>query len=233
MRVAIMQPYFLPYLGYWQLLHAVDKFVIYDNIEFSKRGWFHRNQILMNNEAKLFSLPIKKDSDFLDVRERYIADDGLKQLRKIVGQIKSAYSKAPHFKEVIPIIEQLFLYDEKNLFKYILNAIKSIKKEIKIDTEIIVSSEVEIDHSLKGENKVLAICKQLNASSYLNAIGGLELYDRNRFAEEDIPISFIKMDEIIYDQKSSSFVPYLSIIDVLMHNNKEEISKMLDKYSML
>ena len=228
-----MQPYFLPYLGYWQLLHAVDKFVIYDNIEFSKRGWFHRNQILMNNEAKLFSLPIKKDSDFLDVRERYIADDGLKQLRKIVGQIKSAYSKAPHFKEVIPIIEQLFLYDEKNLFKYILNAIKSIKKEIKIDTEIIVSSEVEIDHSLKGENKVLAICKQLNASSYLNAIGGLELYDRNRFAEEDIPISFIKMDEIIYDQKSSSFVPYLSIIDVLMHNNKEEISKMLDKYSML
>ena len=105
MKIGIMQPYFFPYIGYWQLINAVDKFVIYDNIQFTKRGWIRRNRILMNGEDKMISLPIKKDSDYLDVNKRYLSDTFNKDKSKIISQIKTAYSKAPEFDKVFPLIE--------------------------------------------------------------------------------------------------------------------------------
>ena len=119
MKLAIMQPYFFPYIGYFQLINSVDKFVLYDNIQFSKSGWFNRNRILVNGEDRLFSLPIKKDSDYLHVKQRYLAEYAIKHCRKIINQMKNSYGKALYFNQVFPLIEQAFFYNETNLFQYI------------------------------------------------------------------------------------------------------------------
>lgn len=196
MIIGIMQPYFMPYIGYWQLMNAVDKYVVYDNIEFTKKGWFNRNRILLNGKDFLFSIPIKNDSDYLHVNQRFVSETFDKQ--KLLSQIRNAYSKAPYFKTIFPIIESIIMLEEENLFKYIFNSIKAIHELLDIKSELIVSSSISIDHALKGKDKVLAICKNLNADSYYNAIGGNLLYNKNEFEQHNIELNFIKTRNIEY-----------------------------------
>lgn len=231
MIIGIMQPYFMPYIGYWQLMNAVDKYVVYDNIEFTKKGWFNRNRILLNGKDFLFSIPIKNDSDYLHVNQRFVSETFDKQ--KLLSQIRNAYSKAPYFKTIFPIIESIIMLEEENLFKYIFNSIKAIHELLDIKSELIVSSSISIDHALKGKDKVLAICKNLNADSYYNAIGGNLLYNKNEFEQHNIELNFIKTRNIEYKQYSNEFIPNLSIIDVLMFNSLEEIKKVLNEFDLI
>jgi hypothetical protein len=226
MKIAIMQPYFLPYIGYWQLINAV-----YDNIQYTKKGWFNRNRFLQNGEDVLFTIPLKKDSDYLDVKDRYISSDFSKD--KLINQLKGAYSKAPHSAQVLPIIEEILNYDNDNLFEYILNSIKRVCLYLDIETKIIISSEVSINHSLKAENKVIAICKAEDASTYINPIGGVELYDKEEFKSNEIDLKFLKSNNVEYQQFDHQFVPWLSIADVMMFNDKEEIKKFLESYELV
>jgi len=232
MTLAIMQPYFFPYIGYWQLINAVDTFVVYDNIQFSKKGWFHRNNILMNDKKTLFTIPLKKDSDSLDVVDRYLSDDSEKQVKKILAQIKNSYRKAPYFNEVYPLIEAIFFNQEKNLFNYIYYSIKMVCNYLEIGTTIVKSSTIDIDHNLKGQDKVIAINKNLNSTKYINPIGGIELYDAKSFAKENIELLFLKSELPEYKQFKNEFVSYLSIIDVMMFNSQDEIKSMLEKYKI-
>ena len=233
MTLAIMQPYFFPYIGYWQLINAVDTFVIYDNIQFSKNGWFHRNNILLNNKKTLFSIPLKKDSDYLDVKDRFLAETAKKQTKKIITQIENSYRKAPHFQKVFPIVKEIFLYENKNLFEYIYNSVIKLTDFLDIDTKIIISSTINIDHSLKSQTKVLALNKALGAVKYINPIGGTALYDYARFQQENIELKFLKSEIPEYKQFGDEFIPYLSIIDILMFNSKDEIKKMLNKFELV
>lgn len=233
MTIAIMQPYLFPYIGYWQLINAVDTFVVYDNIQFSKSGWFHRNNILLNGKKTLFSIPLKKDSDSLDVVDRFVSDEAQKQINKILGQIKNAYNKAPYFKEVFPFIKSIFLYDKKNLFRYIHNSIVEVCAYLDINTQIIISSTIEIDHGLKSQEKVIALNKAMDSTQYINPIGGTELYDTDVFQNENIHLNFLESEVPEYRQFKEEFVPYLSIIDILMFNSKEEVKEMLEKYKLL
>jgi hypothetical protein len=234
MTIAIMQPYLFPYIGYWQLISAVDKFVVYDNIQFSKKGWFHRNNILLNGKKTLFTIPLKKDSDYLDVAQRELSEVSEKQIKKILAQIENGYRKAPYFHEVFPLIQEIFEYEEKNLFAYIYNSIVKVKAYLEIDTQIIVSSTVDVDHhDLKAEEKVLAIIKALHADHYINAIGGQELYDKQRFSDAGIKLDFINTETIEYKQFDNAFVPNLSIIDILMFNAKDKVKEMLDSYQLI
>jgi len=230
MKLAIMQPYFLPYIGYFQLINAVDKYVIYDNIEYTKKGWINRNRILMNGTDFLISLPLKKDSDYKLVCERELSSDYNPQ--KMLGQIRSTYLKAPYFKEVYSLLENIFYHKENNLFKYILNSVNVVNNYLCINTEIVISSTININHQLKSEDKVLAICKSLGANSYYNAIGGKELYSKERFLSLGIDLKFLSSDDILYKQFDNTFVPWLSIVDVLMFNSKEEVSILLKKYTL-
>jgi len=230
MKLGIMQPYFLPYIGYFQLLNAVDKYVIYDNIEYSKKGWINRNRILMNGQDFLFTLPLKKDSDYKWVCEREISPSY--QPKKILEQIKSSYLKAPYFKEIDPLLASIFYHKETNLFAYIYNSVKTINHYLGINTEIIISSTLDIDHQLKSEDKLLAICKLMGARSYYNPIGGKEMYSKERFQSHGFELKFLASDLVPYQQYHHDFVPWLSIIDVLMFNAKEEVSNMLKKYTL-
>lgn len=232
MTIGIMQPYLFPYIGYWQLINIVDTFVIYDNIQFSKKGWFHRNNILLDGKKKLFSIPLKKDSDSLDVVERYISDGAEKEINKIIRQVENAYKKAPYFVDVFPLIKEIFQNAERNLFKYIYNSVIQICEYLEINTNIVISSTINIDHSLKSQDKVIALNKALNATKYINPIGGTELYDFEKFQNENIELFFLNSNVPEYNQFGKEFIPYLSIIDILMFNNIKEIKKMLKDYKL-
>jgi hypothetical protein len=233
MKVAIMQPYFFPYIGYFQLINAVDKFVVYDNIQYTKKGWFSRNRFLLNGKEKLFTIPIKKDSDFLDVRERELAGNSIKERKKILAQLENAYRKAPYFQETFQFLKPLFLQETQNLFQFIYNSIIEVTEKLEIDTNIIISSKLPIKHELKAEEKVIELCNYLKANTYINSIGGKELYRKEQFNENDIHLKFLQSNPIKYSQFKESFVPWLSIIDLFMFNGFSGTKKFLNEYQLI
>jgi hypothetical protein len=225
--IAIMQPYFLPYIGYWQLMNSVDQFVIYDNIQYTKKGWINRNRYLVNGKAVTFTLPLKKDSDYLDVRDRRLSDSFGSESRKLVRKVESAYKKAPNFDAGFELFERCLTYRESNLFRYILYSIEVIRDYLGIKTELLISSEIDIDHGLRAADKVMKICDALGANEYINPIGGIELYDKNDFRENGIELKFLEPTIRPYQQYSCDFIPGLSIIDVIMFNDSESINNHL------
>lgn len=232
MKVGIMQPYFLPYIGYWQLLNAVDKYVIYDDVNFIKGGWINRNRILMNNEAKLFNVQMQGASPNKLINEVEVSQN-LVWKKKFLKTIENAYRKAPFYNDVFPIIEEIINCDEVNLALYLANSIRKICDYLNIKTEIIISSDLKKDNDLKSQDKVIAICKELNGTEYYNAIGGQELYSYEDFKNEGIKLSFLKTSEIRYKQFKNDFISNLSILDVLMFNSKDEINKFFIRYELI
>lgn len=233
MKIAIMQPYFFPYIGYFQLMDAVDEFVVYDNIEFTKKGWINRNRILSNGKDAYITLPLKKDSDFLDIKDRFLADAWPEERQAMINRIKEAYRKAPYFEFSYPVVEKILSCEEKNLFKFIYNSIILVKDYLGIKTPLVISSTIGIDHKLKSDKKVMAICRARHADAYLNPIGGTELYDKNIFLSEGIDLEFHKTAEVNYKQFDNEFLPFLSIIDVMMFNPKEKIREYLKTFSII
>lgn len=227
MKIAIMQPYFFPYIGYFQLIAAVDLFVVYDNIQFSKKGWINRNRILVNGTDSFVSLPLRKQSDFLNVVDRSLSDNWINERKKIVNRIIESYRKAPYFSDAFPLIEKVIMYEDVNLFRFILSSLKLVNGYLEITTPIVISSTLPIDHSLKAQEKVVTLCKECKAATYINPIGGLELYDKEEFKREGIKLEFLKAHNIQYPQFNNEFVPFLSIIDVLMFNSKEQIRQYI------
>lgn len=228
--LGIMQAYFMPYIGYFQLIDAVDEFVIYDNIQYTKKGWINRNRILVNGTDKYITLPLKKDSDFLDIRDRFLAETF--DPKKLLCQIKTAYHKAPHFPETYALLETIIPYPERNLFQYIYFSVAKVCEYLGISTPIIISSHLKCDHTLKSQEKVIAICKERQCDRYINAIGGMQLYCGEDFAKENIELCFIETERTEYPQFQNEFLPSLSIIDVLMFNSIETIRAMLQKYRL-
>ena len=222
-----MQPYFLPYIGYFQLMSAVDEYIIYDNIEYSKKGWINRNRILVNGSDSFITIPLKKDSDYLNIKDRQLADSWSIERKKVMSKIVESYRKAPFFKSVTEVIERSLLCEDQNLFNFIHNSLSVVKEYLEIQTPVIVSSTIKIDHTLKSEKKVIEICKARNAINYINPIGGVDLYNREDFKKEGIVLNFLKSDNISYNQFGNEFIPWLSIIDVMMFNSKDDIKKYL------
>ena len=226
MKIGIMQPYFFPYIGYFQLIQAVDQFIVYDNIKYTKKGWINRNRILHNGKDMMFSLPLKSDSDYLNVDERELASDFNRN--KLLNQIKAAYRRAPYFPHTFPLCEQVVHFEDENLFRFLHHSIVKTCEHLGITTEVKISSDIAIDHNLKNQEKVIALCNAVGASTYVNAIGGMELYSKETFREKDIELKFIKSKPFEYVQFCDEFVPWLSIIDVMMFNPIENIKECLD-----
>lgn len=222
MRLAIMQPYFMPYIGYFQLVSAVDEFVVYDNIKYTKKGWINRNRMLLNGADTIFSLPLKKGSDALEVRERELAEDF--SAEKILRKFAAAYSRAPYFAEVWPLIERIVRFEATNLFEYLHHSILCICAHLQLKAKISVSSDIAINHDLKGQEKVITICQALGAKTYVNAVGGMALYnEKDDFLACGIDIKFVRSKPFEYSQFGGAFVPWLSIMDVLMFNDRARV----------
>jgi hypothetical protein len=225
MRIGIMQPYFFPYIGYFQLIAAVDRFVVYDNIKYTKKGWINRNRILQQGAPHWISLPLKSASDSLDIRGREVAESF--DARKLLNQIAGAYRAAPHFKQVMPVIEASIATGERNLFRFLYASITNVCDYLSIRTRLIPSSTIDADHSLRSQQRVIAICRSLGGSAYINPIGGTTLYSRDGFRDAGIELSFLESLPVDYEQFGPAFVPSLSIIDVMMFNSVERVAELI------
>ena len=228
MKLGIMQPYFMPYIGYFQLIKSVDKYVIYDDVNFIKSGWINRNRILLNGEIFMIHLPMQGAGSFKKINEINIG----KNKEKVLSIIEQAYRKAPCYSQVIPLISDIIRYDNENLALFLSNSIIKIARYLHIETEILLSSEIKKDNDLKAQDKVKAICGILGATEYNNAIGGQELYDKSDFSAHKIDLKFLKTEMVPYPQFKNEFIPSLSIIDVLMFNSVDKINLMLDKFEL-
>ena len=226
MKVAIMQPYFFPYIGYFQLINAVDVFVMYDDVNYIKQGWINRNRILINNKEHYFTLQIKGGSSFRKIKDITIGNNRLKLLKTI----EQSYKNASQFENVHLLITDILTSEEENLSKFLIYSLKKIAEYLGIKTVFMLSSEIDINTVAKAEDKIITICKKLGAINYINAIGGQELYNKTRFDENSLKLQFLKTNVIQYNQFNANFVPWLSIIDVLMFNDKRTISKYLEEY---
>ncbi len=232
MKLGIMQPYFMPYIGYWQLLNAVDKYVVYDDVNFIKGGWINRNRILVEGQAKYFNIPMLGASSFKLINEIGVNHDThLKN--KNLRVLEAAYKKAPFFDAVYPIMESILSYQGDNLADFVTNSIKDVCKYLDITTTILLSSGLKKDNQLKAQAKVLSICNLLGADEYYNAIGGRSLYSFSEFAENGIKLRFLNPMLAPYKQFNNEFQPGLSIIDVMMFNSVQEIQNYLSDFQLI
>lgn len=233
MKIAIMQPYFLPYIGYFQLMNAVDRFVIYDNIKYTKKGWINRNRILVNGIDEYITLPLKKGSDFLHVDKRELPDGFEEERKKIIRKVAEAYKRAPQYEVVLPLFQKILVYPETNLFRYIHNSIREVSIYLEIDTPILISSSIPADHQLKAQERVIDICHALDATVYINPPGGVDLYSEEDFQLQNIELRFLQTGGISYTQFGNEFISNLSILDVMMFNDRSEIRNFLNSYTLI
>lgn len=232
MKTAVMQPYIFPYIGYYQLIDAVDNFIIFDDVNFIMRGWINRNNILLDGNKYLFSIPLEKPS-----QNKLICDTKLsfseKEKLKFLKVITFAYSKAPQFKEIYNLIEEIIMFDDSHLVNYLQNSLVKTCEYAGIKSKIMKSSEINHDLSLKAENKIIDLCKKINTTTYINLPGGRSLYNPDNFKKNDIELKFINSfsDKIVYKQYKNDFIANLSFLDLMMFNSKSELNTLLKYYN--
>ena len=231
MNVGVMQPYFFPYIGYWQLICAVDTYVLFDDVNYIKRGWINRNRILCNGDVRFFNVYLNHASQNKKINEILINDDELNDNN--IKIIYEAYRNAPFFSDAFPVIENILSCSEKNLARFNGYLIKHICDYLKIKTNIIYSSEIKKNNELKGQDKIISICNILGATDYINAIGGMDLYDEKCFFDNHINLHFLKTKDFSYKQFDDEFHGNLSIIDVMMFNSVDTITEYLSMYELI
>lgn len=234
MKAGLMQPYFLPYIGYFQLVKEVDKYIIYDDVNYIKNGWINRNNYLERDKARLFTLHLDGSSPNKKINNIFIKDnDHLKMRSKVLKSLKVNYSRASFYKETIELLEEIIMNSEPNIAKYNEFSIRRISEYLDIDTDILVSSDLETTEDFKGEERVIEICKKIGATIYINAIGGKSLYKSENFKKNNIILKFLRTNETFkYTQYSNEFIPNLSIIDVLMFNGFAGTKELLNQYTL-
>ena len=229
-----MQPYLFPYIGYFQLMNLADTFVVYDDVQYIKGGWINRNNILVAGDRKMFHLSLTNDSTYCNINDRLFDESKFEREKtKLLKTISQSYSKAPFFNETYSIIERVFKCGDLRLSEFVVNSIHEVNAYLQINTSIVKSSELEFEKELKSQERVISLCKSLNANNYINPIGGVELYSKEKFQEHGITLNFIKTTDFNYLQFKNYFVSNLSIIDVMMFNSKEDIKAILNKYNLL
>jgi len=232
MKLGIMQPYFFPYLGYFDLINRVDLWIIFDTPQYIRHGWVNRNRILHPNSGWQYILvPTMKHSQSSKINQIEISYK-YDWKKKIIGQLMHYKKNASYYADVIGIVEDCFLYSDYNLSKLNTQIITKICAKLQITTKILTFSEMKLDMQpvLGPGDWALNICKAMNASEYINPPGGESLFDKKKFTENGIKLSIQSFKNIEYFCKNYNFVPDLSIIDVLMWNSPEEIKNHIDAF---
>jgi len=232
MKLAIMQPYIFPYIGYFQLINAVDKFVILDDVNYINKGWINRNNILVNGKANLFTIPLKDASQNKLINEITISDE-IKWQSKFLRTIELNYKKAPCFDNAFPVVAEILNSGINKITGLNYYSIIRINEYLGIHTEIVSTSSVYLNAGLKGQDRIIDICIKEKATDYINPIGGLELYSKEEFGKNNLNIQFIKTGNVVYEQFKNEFIPWLSIIDVMMFNSPEGIKDILNQYEFI
>lgn len=229
-----MQPYFFPYIGYFQLINAVDVFVFYDDVNFIKKGYINRNKILVNGTEFLFSIPLTKISQNRLIIDSTINSEEYRVWKdKFIQTIEFNYKKAPFFDSIFELICDVIKINDCSISSIAIRSVEKVADYLDLKTTFCLSSNIDKNVNLEREEKLIEICKKMGAKHYINTIGGAELYSKQNFSQHGIYLNFIKSNSIKYSQFNDNFIPNLSIIDVLMFNSKEEIFLLLKNYELL
>lgn len=232
MIVSIMQPYFFPYAGYFQLIAQSDVFVFYDDVQYIKGGWINRNRILRNGAPCWLTLPVRKAASHLPINRRgYQLDRGA--AGQLLRRIEAAYREAPHFAAVFPFIAELLRFGDANVAAFNVNLVERIAARLGLRTRFALSSAMAKDDGLIGQDRVIDMCRRLGATEYVNPVGGARLYAAERFAAAGMRLSFLQPGVSAYPQFGADPVPDLSIIDVMMFNGDEAIACLLQDFRLL
>lgn len=239
MKLGIMQPYLFPYLGYFQLMKHVDKYVFCGNMQYIRRGWVNRNRLCIHNDKQpyFFIFPVTKDDYKKKVNERHYWD-----LKRSCNKLKQSlyrdYKKAVNFEEAYFILEKAMCFEDNNVAYFNMHVNYIIAQYLGIKTEISCTDTIEDEkfwyefNHAEREQRVIYMCHYYNADIYVNAIGGTSLYHKDIFEKDGINLQFLRMKEISYPQFGREFNSNLSIIDVMMHNRIDEIKLLLKQYQL-
>lgn len=227
-----MQPYFCPYLGYFQLMQSVDRFVLFDDVNYIKKGWINRNRVLVNGVEYLFTIPLEGMSQNKLICETMIVESRTWK-DNLLKTVEHSYRKAPNFDVTYPIIQQILAFEERSLSRFIANSLSIFAAYIGMTVKIVNSSIGYANRCFRGQNRILDICLREGATHYHNATGGMELYDHHIFASKGVTLRFVKPHLTGYTQFGNDFISGLSIIDVLMFNSKKKIKSFLDEYELV
>lgn len=221
-----MQPYFFPYLGYFQLLNSADKFVFYDDVNFIKGGWVNRNRLFLAGEIRYITVPLSHASPFAKINKTRL-QGGDRWATDMLSTICQSYGKAPFYKSVYELIESVLRGHDGYLSTVARNSITSTAEYLGLERNFVLSSDIYGNQDKGGIERVLDICELEEASEYLNLPGGQDLYDPDRFARKGIHLKFVDVSIKPYRQFSQEFSPMLSILDVLMFNDPGTVKDML------
>jgi hypothetical protein len=233
MKLAIMQPYLFPFLGYFQLIAAVDKFVIYDDVTFIKRGWINRNHILLHGKPHLFTVPLQGASQNLLIRDIALHPVEYPKWReKFLKTIAVAYADAPFYGTVREMLLQVLDVAPASIADLARQSLLMVCRYLDLPTQLLPTSSVYLNSHLRAQDRILDICVLEGAKTYFNTPGGRELYSDTSFQERGVALRFLRSQLPAYPQPCGAFVPNLSIIDVMMFNSVETIRSMLEHYEL-
>lgn len=230
MRMAMMQPYLFPYISYFQLIQSADLFVAGDDVQFIKQGWINRNRILYEGKDRLFSFSLVKGSYRSNINERTYANLFHEETKRFVKLLEHAYKLAPYKNETITMIKQAMDSNEMNVAFKNTEVIKHVCEYIGITTPIVVSSEITKPYPITKEERILFTLKHFGSNCYINPVGGANIYSKEYFRDQGVELLLLQPKPVVYKQLDQPFVPWLSIIDVLMFNPLERVSSFLKEY---
>ncbi len=231
--VAIMQPYFFPYIGYLQLMDCADTFILYDDVKYIKQGWVNRNRILRGDAPVYLTLPVVRGTHKERICEKRLLNPQ-ESLKDAFAKITRHYRAAPQFDKALEFLEPLFSPNVETISNFNIRALGALCRHLGISTELVIASERNYGDDVSGQERVLRICEREAATHYVNAIGARAsgLYSEEAFAAAGLELSFLRTDpDLAYDQGGAGFVANLSVIDLLMHNPPERIRRMLSQYT--
>ncbi len=228
-KLGVMQPYLFPYLGYYQLVMAVNKFVFYDDVTFIKGGYINRNNILANGKAQRFTIAVPGSSSNIKIKDLNFDVN----IKKTLKSIEQNYNKAPYFLDVFPLVKEVLVDSNRNVAHICSNSIKKVFNYLDIEKEFYTSSQLDYDKTLSAPDKLIAMSQKLGANDYINSPGGKDLYDKTYFHNRGVNLSFIEMQHCSYEQAENEFISHLSMIDVLMWNSKRDVRQLLTQYEIV
>lgn len=231
--ISMMQPYLFPYLGYFQLIAHSNVFVLGDDLQYTKASWINRNRVLVNGEAKLMTVPLRKGGRVDAINQRWLCDDFPMEAQRILKMLKLAYARAPQQEPVLALIADILQQPERNLARFTAHSIRSLCAYLGIATPIRIGSELGLPAQMDKQERVITIAKLLQAERYINPIGGLSLYCPALFKSHGLSLRFLRMDDLSYPQFKQPFVPALSVIDVLMFNNQDDARALLERFTLI
>tara|TARA_B100000745_G_scaffold240375_1_gene162932 strand:+ start:714 stop:1403 length:690 start_codon:yes stop_codon:yes gene_type:complete len=228
MKLAVMQPYLFPYIGYFQLIYASDLFLIYDDVAYIKQGYINRNNIYSANGIMRFTIPVPRaSSNKLIADLEFSSDTG-----KFLKSIEQSYSKAPYFKKIFPLVQQVMEQEDRTIASVCLKSYQAIFLLLGLDKKFKMTSRLDYDRTVLARDRLIGFCHKFGANCYINAPGGRSLYDKRYFSEQGVDLKFMDSLPVKYSQNSNEFIPNLSIIDVLMNCSPDKVVCLMQQYEI-